>query len=242
MDFLLPKRFDLQEKRRLERELAAEVKARQKAERQIDEVNRAHNAAESRLQQALIENRNILRQHAEKITSLVMEHSKSMSEAKNRHDRTIESLQQDHRSNLESIKVNHGREVSQLKKEMTKLVGQLLVNQDDNHGWPDDKLKIKYRELQRLIESTTSPRNKEFLIPQNQQLGSYLNPTNFVDRAGRGKFHLVLKSTIWAILCEEFFCAPFGFGALGPGRAHQELMELYSSWRKIFDKPSGIGK
>jgi hypothetical protein len=233
---------DLEEKRRLERELAAEVRARQKAERQIDELNRARDAAESRFRQASIENRSMARQHADKITTLVMEHSKSMGEAKNRYDRNINSLQQEHKSDLESLRMNHGREVSQLKKEITKLVGQLLVNQDDNQGWPDDKLKIKYRELQRLIESATSPRNKEFLIPPNLQLGSHLDPTNFLSRAGKGKSHFVLKSTIWAILNEQFFCAPFGFGALGPGRAHRELMEVYSTWRKLFDKSPGIGK
>jgi hypothetical protein len=233
---------DSEEKRRLERELTAETRARQSAERQIDGLKRALDTTESRLRQALFENESMVRQHADKITALVIEHSKSMSEAKDRYDRNTESLQQGHESDVQILKMNHGDEVSRLKKEISKLVGQLLVNQDDNQAWPDDKLKINYRELQRLIEFVTSPRNKEFLIPQNQQLGSHLDPTSFLSQAGRGKFHLVLKSTIWAILYEQFFCAPFGFGALGPGKAYRELMEVYSTWRKLFDQHPGIGE
>jgi hypothetical protein len=233
---------DSEEKRRLERDLAVQVKARQRAERQIDELNRAHAAAESRFRQLSIENRSMVRQHADKIATLTMEHLKSMGEAKKKYDRDIDSLKQEHNSDLKNLETNHGRMVSQLNNEISKLVGQLLVNQDDNEGWPDDKLKIKYRELQRLIESVTSPRNKEFLIPPNQQLGLHLDPTNFLSRAGRGKSHFVLKSTIWAILHERFFCAPFGFGALGPGKAHRELMEVYSTWRKLFDSTPGTGE
>ena len=37
----------------------------------------------------------------------------------------------------------------------------------------------------------------------------------------------MLKSTIWAILCEQFFCAPFGFGALGLAKRTESL------WRSI---------
>lgn len=232
----------MEEKQNLESDLAVQVRARQKAERQIDELRRAHEAAESRYQQACIDNRSMVRQHADKIASLTMEHLKSMGGAKKIYDRNIDSLKQGHSSDLESLKTNHGREVSQLQEKMNKLVGQLLVNQDDNQGWPDDKLKINFRELQRLIESVTSPRNKEFLIPLNQQVGSHLDPTNFLSRAGRGKSHLLLKSTIWAILHEQFFCAPFGFGALGPGKALRELTEVYSTWRKLFGRPPGTGK
>jgi hypothetical protein len=231
----------LEEKRRLERELAAQTKARQTAEGQIDELKKALDAAESRLRQLLFENRNMVRQHADKITTLTMEHSKRTDEARKQYDRDMDSLKQNHHHYLETLKMNHGKEVSQLKIEITKLVGQLLVNQDSNLGWPDDKLKLKFRELQRLIESVTSPRNKEFLIPPNQQLGPHLDPTNFLSRVGRGKSHFVLKSAIWAIFHEQFFFAPFGFGALGPGKAQRELMDVYSTWRKLFDDRTEIG-
>jgi hypothetical protein len=226
-----------EEKRRLERELTAETRARQKAERRIDELKKSHDAAESQLRQALFEKKSMVRQHADKIAELVMEHSKSMSEAKDRYDRNTESLQQGHRSDVEILTMNHDDEVGRLRNEISILVGQLLANQDDNKAWPDDKLKINYKELQRLIEFVTAPRHKEFLIPQGQQLGSHLDSTNFLSLAGRGRFHLVLKSIIWAILCEQFFCAPFGFGSLGPGEAYRELTGVYSAWRKLFDRP-----
>jgi hypothetical protein len=241
------------EKRRLERELAVQVKACHKAEGQIDELKRALEAANSRFRQASIENSSMMRQHDDKINSMVrqhsdkiatlkMEHSKSMGESKKQYDRDMDSLKQEHNYYLESLKTSHGRKVSQLQEEITKLVGQLLVNQDDNQGWSDDKLKLKFRELQRLIDSVTSPRNKEFLIPSNQQLGSQLDPTNFLSRVGRGKSHFLLKSAIWAIFHEQFFSAPFGFGALGPGKAKAQLMDVYSTWRKLFNESTGTGK
>jgi hypothetical protein len=232
----------VEEKRRLERELAVQVRACQKAEGQIDELKRALEAAQSRFRQVSHENRSMVRQHDDKITMLTMEHSKSMDESRKQHDRDVDALKQTHNNYVEILKSNHAREVNQLKLEITKLVGQLLVNQDGNQGWPDDKLKVKFRELQRLIESVTSPRNKEFLIPQNQQVGSHLDPTNFLSRVGRGKSHFMLKSAIWAIFYEQFFSAPFGFGALGPGRAQRELMDVYSTWRKLFDEHAETGK
>lgn len=229
-------------KGKLERELAVQLKACQKAEGQIDELKRSLEVASFRLQKASIENESMVRQHADEITMLTMEHSKSMDESKKKYDHDMDSLKNQHNNYLQTLETNHGKEVNQLKQEISKLVGQLLVNQDNNQGWPDDKLKVKFRELQRLVELVTSPRNKEFLIPPNQQLGSHLDPTNFLGRVGRGKSHFVLKSVIWAIFHEQFFSAPFGFGALGPGKGQRELMGVYFAWRKLFDERAGTGK
>jgi hypothetical protein len=233
---------DVEGKRKLERDLAAHVKALQNAQTQINDLHRA----ESQYRQESIDKGTIIRQYEDKMALLTKEHAISMANVKQEHDRHINSLQLRHNSDIKSLKAEHDRDVSQLKQKMqqekTKLVGQLLVNQDDNQGWPDDKLKINFRELQRLIESVTSPRNKEFIIPPNKTVGSRLDPTNFLSRATRGKSHILLKSIIWAILREQFFCKPFGFGALGPGVAHRELITVYSTWRKLFDKPLGRGK
>jgi hypothetical protein len=266
---------DEEERHRLKRELTAHAKALSKAEKQIDELKRAREDAESRYRQAINQNRSLVRQHDDKIASMTVQYTDNMNNAKNDHVRDIDLWQQKYNSDTESLRdkysrdmgtleMKHGREaenmqmqhvkhveeletkhetkVSQFEAEMSKLIGQLLVNQDDDQGWPDDKLKINFRELQRLIESVTAPRNKEFAIPSNHQVGSHLDPTNFLSRAPRGKFHLLLKNAIWTILDEQFFCAPFGFGSLGPGKGYAELIDVYTTWRRLFSSPTGRRK
>lgn len=229
-------------KRDLERQMALQVKAcqkvegqLQKAEEQIDELKKALELARSQFQKVSMEKRNMEIRHAEETTRLTMEHSKSMDDLQKKYKRDMNSRVQDYENRIGKLKETQTTEVS-------KLVGQLLVNQDDNKGWPDDKLKLKFRELQRLIESVTSPHNKEFPVPPNQQLGLHLDPTNFLSRAGRGKYHFVLKSALWTIFREQFFSAPFGFGALGPGRAQRELMDVYATWRRLFSRDNETGK
>jgi hypothetical protein len=247
----------LNEKRNLERQLAIQVKAcqtvkgqLQKAEEQIDELEKSLELARS---QASMEKRNMEIHHADEITTLTMEkrnlesrhddeitrltaqHSTSIEDFHQKYNRDINSLVQEYENRIGKLESSHAAEVS-------KLVGQLLVNQDDNQGWPDDKLKLKFRELQRLIESVTSPHNKEFVVPQNQQLGFHLDPTNFLSRAGRYQYHFVLKSTIWTIFREQFFSAPLGFGALGPDKAQRELMDVYVAWRRLFSGDNRTGK
>ncbi|KAI9786204.1 MAG: hypothetical protein M1839_007614 [Geoglossum umbratile] len=226
------------EKVELEHKLAVQVKAHQDAEGKIEGLNRALGDVESKFRHASnelhrlsAEKRNMADSHADELSRLIIGHSKTVSELQTR-------LETDHNIAVDSLVNGHSKEVDRLNKEITKLVGQLLVNQSDNQAWPDDKLKLKFRELQRSIESATSPRHKEFLIPQNQQLGAHLDPVNFLSRAGTGKSHILLKSIIWTIFYEQFFSAPFGFGALGPGKAQKELMDIYFAWRKIFDKPT----
>jgi hypothetical protein len=181
------------------------------------------------------------RKHDKVVNQLNRNHGEEVNQLNENHVRDFNQLNSAHSKEVRELKSAHSKEVGELKGEINRLVGQLLVNQNDNQAWPDDKMKLKFRELQRLIESVTSPRNKEFLIPPNQQLGTHLDPVNFLSRAGRGKCHFLLKSTIWAILREQFFSAPFGFGTLGPGKAQRELMDIYFTWRKIFDGPTRTG-
>ena len=180
--------------------------------------------------------------HADEIDRLDMEKSKM----ENHYVDEIARLTMEHSDSMSSVVQDYDNRIVELERthtaEVGKLVGQLLVNQDDNQGWPDDKLKLKFRELQRLVESVTSPHNKEFVVPPNQQLGFHLDPTNFISRAGRWKYHFVLKSTIWTIFREQFFSAPFGFGALGPDKAQRELMDVYAAWRRLFSGDNRTGK
>lgn len=246
-----------EENRKLERDLTLKVKACRELEGQINELDSAYKDTKFQLRQASIENKSMVKQHGDRIEALKLEHSKSMSESDENYSHTLDSLIQGHNIELMKLDTNHREEVKRLRagygqqvkdletrhsQEINKLVGQLLDSRANNQGWADDKLKIQFQKLQHLIETLTSPRNKEFDISPNQQLGPQLDPTNFLGRVGRGKFHFLLKSIIWAILQEQFFSAPFGFGALGPGKGKGELLGVYLMWRKSLDEGAGTGE
>jgi hypothetical protein len=152
----------------------------------------------------------------------------------------------------ERIKMQHIREMTSLKgthnsllqreqhvreQEKRKLVGELLVNQDDNSGWTDEKLKFSFRKLQNLISTLVSSRsNIGFRLSPNCQIGSGLDPTGFLGRATTSKTHFLLQSRIWNILYENFFLAPFGFGILGPGEPQTQLIGMFLSWAQLLGR------
>ncbi len=165
-------------------------KSRQRHDHTIDNLEQKHEIA---LQ-------NLMTEHGREVKRLEQEKSKEVERLEQEKSTEVERLQQEKSKEVERLQQQKRKEVERLEQEKSKLVGQLLVNQDHNQGWPDDKLKLKFRELQRLMESATSPHRKEFRIPSNQQLGLHLDPTNLVDRAGRGRSHFVLKNVIWTPL------------------------------------------
>jgi Tfp pilus assembly protein FimV len=124
-------------------------------------------------------------------------------------------------------------------EEKNKLISQLLVNSDDSQGWADEKLKVKFQDLQRQIEKIASPNRKEFRLATGQILDTKIDPTGFVQRSGPGRLHLLLKSLLWNVYREQLFSAPFGFGVLGQGDGKQKLLDLISSWRSLVD-PNGL--
>lgn len=235
-----------EEKWKLERDLALKVKACRELESQIDNLNRACGDVEFQLQQVSLEKNNMVKQHGDRIKALTLEHSRNMSNSNEENSRALASLTQKHNNYLMEREAYFAQQSKNLEtrhsEQVSKLTGQLLDNQDDNQGWPDDKLKFRFKQLQRLIEMLTSPRNMEFVIPLNQQLRPGLDPTNFLGRVGRKKFHFMLKSMIWAILQEQFFSAPFGYGALGPDKGQIELLNVYRTWRKSFDEGADTGE
>lgn len=167
-------------------------------------------------------------------------------ELANEHTRQLTEIAQQQSIDTIRVEKDHKDEIARINKkhqeDKNELLRQLLVSQRDDQGWPDDKMRLKFRELQRLMETVTAPRNKEFLIPAGQTLPSHLDKTNFLSRAGNGKSHFFLQSTLWSILWEQFFSAPFGFGVLGPGQSQKPLFEMYAAWRKLFDATSVAGK
>jgi hypothetical protein len=172
--------------------------------------------------------------------------------------RQLEDEGQRMRNESQRMKIQHHGEVNNLKsthtsliqqtqhvhgKEVRKLVGELLVNQDDNMGWTDEKLKFRFRKLQTLLSSLVSPRiNTGFRISPNCQINREFDPTGFVDRATTSKTHFLLQSRIWNILYEHFFFAPFGFGILGRGDPQKQLFGLFLSWAKMLGNFAESGK
>jgi hypothetical protein len=184
------------------------------------EVSHLHSVRESMVR----EKETLAAQHARQVTEIVQQQSDETDRVKNAHDEEIARLTKKH------------------QEDKNELLRQLLVSQRDDQGWPDDKMRLKFRELQRLMESVTAPRNKELLIPEGQKLPSHLDKTNFLDRVGNTKSHFLLQSTLWSILGEQFFSAPFGFGVFGPGQSQKQLFEMYAAWRKLFNANDVAGR
>jgi hypothetical protein len=166
----------------------------------------------------------------QRITQLENENSNM----KTQHRGELDNLKNRHSTVTKKEKDIHGREVK-------KLVGQLLVNQDDNLGWTDDKLKYRFQQLQSLINSLVSPRNKEYRLAPDSQVGRDLDPTGFLARTTRSKAHFLLQNTLWAILYQQFFSTPFGFGLLGGGEAQRKLLDIYMPWVELLGKTSCAG-
>lgn len=174
------------------------------------------------------------------------ENAREKDEMKNQHTRRLADIEEKQSMDRALMESKHDAEVATLKQkhheEKNVLLQQLMHSGRDDQGWPDDKMRLKFRELQRLMESVTAPRNKEFLIPAGQHLPSHLDTTGFLGRAGNGKSHFLLKGTLWSIIGEQYFSAPFGFGIFGPGRSQKQLFDMYAAWRKLFDPSSVASK
>jgi hypothetical protein len=173
--------------------------------------------------------------------TLKQEHSSTIRTLKANYEAITQKLDKDHRASTTSLKKDHQKEISKKDKEIDDLVGQLMVNQDEDRAWADNKLKRQFLDVQRLVDTITSPNNKELNLPKDKTPGHELDPTDFMTRAQRGKFHFLLKSKTWEILREQFFSAPFGFGAFGVGGAQRDILDVYFPWQKIFDSDSGSG-
>jgi len=157
-----------------------------------------------------------------------------------------EEMREEHRGKLDHLKSTHSavikREQASHGREVKKLVGQLLVNQDDNLGWTDDKLKFRYRQLQDAIKRLVSPSNREMRLPSGSQLGQDLDPTRFLTRTNNNNIHFLLQSTLWAILYKHLFLTPFGFGILGQGKGQRKLIDMYISWSELLGQRAGRSK
>jgi hypothetical protein len=174
-------------------------------------------------------------QHAEEVRrrfeAMAFQHSQELN------DMTVQHSKDTHDADQRRLKA----EADHLK-EKAELLDQLLINETDNQAWTDDKMKHKFGALQNLVDGVTDPGLQRLQLPPKSALGTEIDPTRALARIGSRKIHVFLKSAIWTVFVEEFFSIPFGFGAFGSGEAQNDIMELYHSWRKLFDDNVNIGK
>jgi hypothetical protein len=250
-------------KSKLEGELLHARKRLESADRHIEKLNREHQATDHQLQKVSHDNETMANKHTDEIARTMESHSRQMTDEKRKHDSQLlaqqvkydrdigqerqnqASQKQQYDLRIETLLATHETQVKKLvgghRVESTKLVRQLLVNQKDDQAWTDDVLKLKFMKMRLLIETVTAPRNKEFLVPPNQELGNHLDPSNFIRHEGRSKSHFLLKTIIWAIIKDQFFSAPFGFGTFGSHGSQTLLMEVYYAWRELFEETIGTG-
>jgi hypothetical protein len=221
---------------------------------QVGRLKTSLTNSDTRVRDMEAQNKALRAKHVDELGKLSSQHANSMRDTVNKYTTQVRTLNATHEAQRLKTKKDHeafiahrDREhkvkMAEKAKEINQLVGQLLVNQDEDRAWPDNKLKKRYQEVQSIIESITSPnKNKEFNIPKNLEPGSELDPTSFIASAGHHKFHFLLKSGIWEILRTQFFSVPFGFGAFGMGYAQRDALDSYFPWRKMFDTSSEPGR
>jgi chromosome segregation ATPase len=133
----------------------------------------------------------------------------------------IESLETLYTQNINEIQKEHVDETDRLK-------GQLLVNVDKAKTWPDDRIKLRFKELKSKIEAMTSPSRLKLL--REQQVHLHFDSSGFLYRAGNSNVRFLVRSIIWSILYEHFFALPFGFGVLGPASEKNTLLKAFEFW------------
>jgi Skp family chaperone for outer membrane proteins len=157
-----------------------------------------------------------------------------LKEANDAHESELDAMEDAQAQDIRTLKARHAAEVRALNDRIQQLTGDIMITQPDSRAWTDEKLKKTFDELKGLIGIVTSPhswRNPK----ERDNVRARIDPNGFLARQGEGQYHLLLKSVLWNILWEQFFSAPLGFGALGPGPGKATLLRVYSGWRSLFD-------
>ncbi|KAK3315477.1 hypothetical protein B0H66DRAFT_345285 [Apodospora peruviana] len=126
----------------------------------------------------------------------------------------------------------------ELQEKIRSLESDLVDNSDDFRPATDDALKTNYGKLKLAVDAITETFNLGVVsVPQDGRF----DPTNFVDREGKGQLRVLLRSLVWARILDGFFSSPFGFGAFGSGSGKDLLVGLYLAWRRMFENGSFNG-
>ena len=181
------------------------------------------------------EHENTKIQYEKHVASLTQQHQSTVESLNENHQNFVDTLTRDYESELEKLKKDHEITAKRLR-------GQLLSNQSEYKGWPDEKLRLKFKDLKELVDLITAPQRQELSIPKSERLESKLDPSGFINRAGNENAHFLLRSLVWSIFYEHFFSLPFGFGVFGPTSSKNPLLQVFNSWYKVIEGHDTQGK
>jgi hypothetical protein len=221
------------DKRRLDRQLLEEQQANNKLKDDIVLLQASLQTAEQVQERQQQELTTVIEDWSSRLTLQQQQHDGLMIAKEQQHSDQLTAASNAHERNTKHMVRQHQAEVARLNQKITKLIGDIIVNQDDSKAWTDEKLKVRFLDLRRLVDNITSPHN--LLIRQTISAAANQADRSFISREGLENYHFAVKGRLWAILVDHFFCTPLGFGALGPNIGKLALLDIYSSWRRLFD-------
>jgi hypothetical protein len=227
------------EKEQLEQQINHQKGRLQRAERENQRLRSELERKEQECEQYEHQLLTSTKQHSQDLDDARQEHVKEVRRLNEGHANEARRLSEEHADEVRRLNEGHAKEAQQLNRRIKQLVGDLLVNQEDSRAWTDEKLKLRFVELRKLLNDVTSPHH--LTIRETTEVCSLIDPTGFICH-GNAMYHFPLKSSLWSILLEQFFSTSFGFGALGPGNGAKSLLGVYSAWRKLFNDTREAGK
>jgi chromosome segregation ATPase len=151
----------------------------------------------------------------------------------------LASRQLEYTNHLGKLKDKQAAMKARWQEDEARLKSALLGNERDNQAWNNEKLKIKFRDIQQLIDNTLSPFQLRVDPGKLYQCRLEDDVMQLLHQRGRQSRDLgslctaVVKCSLWRILQRSFFGEAFGFGALGPGDGKDMLMAVYRDWRRL---------
>ena len=186
---------------------------------QIEELQETVALCESKLESASRERHQMQADHDNQIGWITMEHSREMQAAEKKFQ----------------------YEKQKLDSEKRHIQAQLLVSRDKSYAWPDEKLRVQFQELCRLLNNATAEIARSIDIPATG-LGSRLDPDDTFSVAGSTGVHFWLRSRVWAVIEAGFFSQPYGFGAFGSDKGAREIMDVFDAWVSRLHSPADSGR
>ena len=181
---------------------------------EIEQLNATVARRESRLESASRKRQQMQSDHAEELGRVTMEHSYEMHEAAKKFE----------------------GEKQKLESEKRHIQAQLLVPHDKSYAWPDEKLRVQFLELCRLLNNAAANLAASIDIPL-AGFGGQLDPDGTFRVTGPTGAHFWLRSRLWAVVEAGFFSRPYGFGAFGPDKGAREVMDVFNAWASRLDSP-----
>jgi len=157
------------------------------------------------------------------------------------YDDEIDRITTEHSHEMHAAEKRFNGEKQKLESEKRHIQAQLLVSHDKSYAWPDEKLRVQFLELCRLLNNATANITVAIDIPA-AGFGSRLDPDDTFRVTGSTGAHFWLRSRVWTVVEAGFFSRPYGFGAFGPEKGARELMDVFGAWISRLDSPADSSK